>query len=375
MATLKELSTAIRTHFDVEHVFDPCSMLTVYSGWDTPTGRPVAKTSRMLNSTAAYLILDTLVFCSFDYAQAFDSIFSRLREVYASSSFSKRQVLNYGDLAGLLDEASAIGVRRVLIFHPVETAEDVCIHLPPEGAGSSPVTGTYSSAIGEIVSPLPAEPEALGYTEEDFKQGRAVYLICPLDERLGAEITDLTDSVQVHGAFDAIKYRCTDAECMAAPVAVPSPARGERSDVMYDAALQLARQFIVKIIAEAAAADSLDLHRRACATDDITFPAAKSHDTDTFSGYRFLQRVLGDDCPDFESLDDLLALYCYLICRAAHAGLRKNLCWRLENAFRLVGYYRPWFGWGWLPLPATPRPAAPIESGCCLRVINSVREG
>lgn len=387
---LKQFASAIRNHWadNPDAVFDPCSRVFVYDVSDIEDIKDAdlyvdledceldCSSSKPLNSLSAFRVGDSLVLCSFDYWQSFEKVFTAIRNTTDTGVLGTYKFSSYAEFADALEDAAALGVRRVLIFHPVFT-HTASVQLPLRSGSQEWPYAEYCSAAGGVDTPYPADLRALGYTDRDFDY-RVGYMVCPVNFELGREIDDLTDGSQIQNALEMPWYRGVSTDCMAAPVRCFEDIESFGSDSdqcrdeLREAAEQLARQFIVMILAQETVHPRFEDARKACRNEDISFTESVMHDADTFSGYHFLERVYGDDTPVFRNPYDLLGEYCFLICTAAHALLPQGREHRDEYAFRIAGYYRPWLGWGFRPLGGEPLADEPLtDPSKCLGTVQN----
>lgn len=363
---ISELLRKLKEHYEgnYDHVVDPSSFLSISEG-----STQYAKCSRPLESSVLFRVADTLVFSTIDAYASF-------REVWMECHYSSHAALdvlteyripNAGALISVL-ETLKDEVTSVRVFHPVMTERTPFVLCPGDA-------GTFEMRLYEpdtLNGPVTPSWKDLGY-----KRGQdPVYMLCPIhDEWEGVSL-------------EAIEHTCGTTECLVTPVAacetndmLTTLSFDEldvgRSYQTREAVRQLAAMFITHLLAEYVQTEQFENTAVSWDEEDTRFTEIPSRDGKITGGYLFLLRVMGADAPALTQLDDYLALYCHMIYAAAHAcGPMYEAGQRLQS-FRLLGYYRPWFGWGFAPAKHAAQADEPWSSPVlkCLGVIKADESG
>lgn len=358
MTSLKDLSTLANTsrpspisgllsrlkehcagHYD--HVVDPSSFLKISEG-----STVYAKCARPLASSVLFRIADTLVFTTIDSYSQFRDVWKKVHfsSNAARSELTEHSIPDVGTLINVL-ESLEDDVTSVRVFHPVMTDCTPYV-LYPDDAGTFEA-GLYSPE--RLNGPVYADFRQLGYRRGESP----IYMLCPIrDEWTGGV------------SLEAIEHNCGTTDCLVTPVSAFDPndtATTLSLDEMdvgmgyqtREAVRQLAAMFITHILAEYTQTEQYENTAVLWDEEDDRFTEARDHDSGITSGALFLFRVFGAKAPALTQLDDYLALYCHLIYSASHALMEMCTPTFRLNHFRLMGYYRPWFGWGWKPAKHT----------------------
>lgn len=360
---LKRLEEHYAGHYD--HVVDPSSFLTISEG-----STLYASCSRPLASTVLYRIADTLVFTTIDAHSMFREVW---HEVHYSSHAALSEITEYpvtdvGSLISILRELQD-DITSVRIFHPVMTGKEPYV-LRPDLAGTSEKV---------LYDPYNLNgPVKVSYKQIGYKRGESpVYMICPIHDLWTGGVS-----------LETIEHNCDTTECLITPVEAFDPndtATVVSLDEMdlgtnyqiREAVRQLAAQFITHILAGYVKKETFKQRCEAKDAGGFRFTEVPSRDGLITSGYMFLIRALGPAVPVLTSLDSFLAFYCHLIYQAAHSRMGWATPTYRPNSFRMLGYYRPWFGWGFQPTKFTAFHDEPWSSSVlkCLGIIDGSRTG
>lgn len=360
---LKRLEEHYAGHYD--HVVDPSSFLTISEG-----STVYASCSRPLASTVLYRIADTIVFTTIDAHSMFREVW---HDVHYSSHAALSELGEYtvpdvGSLISILRELQD-EITSVRIFHPVMTDRTPYVLRPDLAGTSEKVLYDPDNLNG---------PVKVSYKQIGYKRGESpVYMLCPFSESWAPGVS-----------LEAIEHSCDTTECLITPVAAFDPndtATVVSLDEMdlganyqtREAVRQLAAQFITHILAGYVKKETFKKRCEDEDADGFRFTEVPFRDGMITSGYMFLLRALGPAVPVLTSLDSFLALYCHMIYQAAHSRMGWSTPTCRPNSFRMLGYYRPWFGWGFTPTKFTAWPDEPWSSPVlkCLGVIKGDDSG
>lgn len=376
MATLKELSTTARPHEGsvsrllsrleehyaghYDHVVDPSSFLRIAEG-----SVLYAKCSRPLASLVLFRIADTLVFTTSDSYSMFREVWKEVRNSSgaAPGELDEYDIPDVGALIGVL-WALKDAVTSIRIFHPVMTDRTPYVLYPDVAGTNEP--GLYDPE--RLNGPVPVSFREIGY-----KRGESpVYMLCPVHDAWADGVS-----------LEAIGCDCATTDCLATPVAAFEP-NDMTTTISLDemdlgahyqtreAVRHLASAFITHILAEYVQTERFENTAVTWDEEDDRFECPTGQDGYITSGALFLRAALGAVAPVLTQLDGYLALYCHLIYTASHARLEWCTPTGRLNRFRLIGFYRPWFGWGFKPAEFTA-PADETWSSPVLKCLGVIR--